>query len=275
MRMKTAFLALIVLLAATAAVEAKSFTLKKVRGTLDAPEDDSDAKGRFMLGIVLAGDDTRERLVVVAKKLDADTEYEVLLGDSLEKAVSFGELKVRKRGYGWLKVRKDDFPEDVDSLVDFSGANLYVVADEETVLEGEIPEFVDPVSDDDAGEGSFAFGFGEAALSVPDGSDDEARGRITVAAVNTPRGAREMVTILAARLERGETYDVYLVSDDADDEELGSFKTRKWLGFGVLVVDTGREGELPDHVGELAGRTVEVRNADGDTVLTGEFPSID
>ena len=132
MRMKTAFLALIVLLASAAAVEAKSFTLKKVRGTLKASEDCPDAKGRFMLGIVFSGDDTRERLVVVAKKLDADTEYEVLLGDSLEKAVSFGELKVRKRGFGWLKVRKDDFPEDVDSLVDFSGANLYVVADEET-----------------------------------------------------------------------------------------------------------------------------------------------
>jgi hypothetical protein len=272
---KAGLIAVLVLLSAAVAVEAKRFTLKKVRGTLEATDEESNARGKFLLGVVLAGDDSRERLVVVAKKLDEDTDYEVLLGEDVDGAVSFGDLRVNRRGYGFLRVKKADFPDDVDSLTDFSGQSVFVVTDDETVLSGDIPEFVDPGTDDEAGDGALAFGYGDGDLEVPADSDGDGAGRIVVAAISTPRGAREMVSVVVRGLSKREACDVYLVSDGADDEKLGSFTARGWFGLGILILDTGRGAELPDHVGELAGMTVEVRNEDGDTVLTGEFPSIE
>jgi len=272
--LKTVSLVLMAVALLVTAAQAKSFTFKKVKGSLEASDDESNAKGKFLLGIVLAGDDTKERLIVVGKGLDPDLDYEVYLGESVDDGVSFGELTVRGRGYGYLKIRKDDFPDDADSLMDFSGESIFVVTDGETVLEGEIPEFVDPDPDDEAGEGSLAFGFGETKLEVPDDVETDARARLFVASINTYRGAREMLTLMAVRLDDEETYGVYVVNDDADDDELGSLSPRTRWGIATLVLDTGRDDELPDHLGELGGKTIEVRNADGDVILTGEIPTL-
>lgn len=272
--LKSACFVLLAVCMLVAAVEAKSFTLKRVKGKLEATDDESNAKGRFLLGVVLAGNDAKERLIVVAKGLDPDLDYDVVLGENVVDGVSAGELTVRGRGYGLLKLGKADFPEGMDSLTDFSGESIFVVEDGETVLEGGIPDFVDPDPDDEAGEGSIAFGFGETQLDAPSGVDTDARARLFIASINSYRGAREMLTLLAARLDVDETYGVYLVNEGADDDELGSLSPRTRWGFATLVLDTGRNDELPDHLGELGGKTVEVRNSDGDVILTGEIPSL-
>ena len=46
------------------------------------------------------------------------------------------------------------------------------------------------------------------------------------------------------------------------------------MGLAYLLLDTGRDDELPDSLADLAGQTVEVRDEDGDVVLKGTFPEL-
>lgn len=270
-------LALLLVVAIPGVAVAKGVTVQKVRGDL-AAADESEAAGKFVLTAVTSGDRGFERLDVVAKGLDPDAEYEVLLGESLDDAVSFGEMKVRgKRGYGRLRFhsRRDDYPEGVDALADLSGGAIFVRSGDETVLEGEIPDFVSPGTGDEAGEGSFAAGFGAAKLTPTEDGDSHAGAFLEALALVGPGGAREFVGIQAWMLDPDQDYGVFLVGEDgADDDELGTLDPRGRFGVAFLKLDTGRDDELPAHLAALGGRTVEVRDEAGGAVLTGTFPEL-
>jgi hypothetical protein len=270
-------LALAALLFAAAPAEAKGGRLLKVRGKLTAPEEESDAKGKFMLAVASSGDRVRERMILAARGLDADLEHEVLIGDDLDGAASFGELTVRGRGHAVFRFRsgRDDYPDGIDALADLGGQTIFVVADDEVVLEGDIPEFVEPGAGEEPGEGSFAFGIGAAKLSPPEDDDDsDARGRLVAAALDTPRGAREWIHLVAVRLDSDKEYGVWLI-DGEDEDKLGTLRPRGRFGVAFLVLDTRSGHDLPDHLSELAGRTVEVRDSGDTVILEGEFPALE
>jgi hypothetical protein len=270
-----AFLAVAVLLLAPPVVEAKGLKAQKVKGDLTAAEEGSDLKGRFALVTLTSGDRGREKLFVIAKGLDRDSEYEVLLGEDVDGAVSFGEMKVRgRRGIGRFRFssRKHDYPDGVDSLLDFSGEKIFVVSGDETVLSGDIPGFAG-LTDDEVDEGAFAFGFGKEKLAPPEDVDSLARGLLLAAAVNTSQGSREWMGVIVFLLDRGEEYDVVLVGEDgADDVELGTVEPRGFFGFAKLTLEGD---DLPDHPANLEGRTLEVRDSDGEVALTGTVPALE
>ena len=72
------------------------------------------------------------------------------------------------------------------------------------------------------------------------------------------------------------TYTVVLTGDTEDT--LGTFTVRTFWGFsfGGLALSTRHGDEIPGGmVSALAGRGVEIRDADGNVVLSGTMPSFD
>jgi hypothetical protein len=270
-RALTTLLALLALLAMTTVADARGFTFQKVRGGLEAEDAESKAKGRFALLAVTSAEKKGEKLLVVARGLDKDTDYDVVLEDADGNAYTFGEMRVFRRGHGLFRFssKRHDLPEGVDGLADFSGGSLSVASGETTVLSGDIPAFVDPGTSDEPGEGSLAFGVGAERLEKAEGTDLDAAAKLYAVAVNTWKGARERLSLYAIGLDRDEEYGVYV-----GDEKIGTL--RPWSRFGIarLVLDTGRGHDLPDHLSSLAGKAVEVRDPAGDAVLTGEFPAL-
>jgi hypothetical protein len=266
------------LLVAPFLADAAGLSVRSVRGDLTAVDEDSDAKGRFTLLTLASGRRGSEKLFIEVKGLDKDTEYEVLLGEDVDDAASFGEITIRgRRGAGRFRFssRRDDYPDGVDGLDDFSGDSIFVVAGDETVLEGDIPAFAG-LDDEEVDEGALAFGFGKEKLSPPEDDDSRARGWLLTAAVNSSRGSREWLSVTVIFLDKDEEYDVVLLGEDGgDDETLGTIDPRSRLGLGALILDTARDDELPDHPSDLAGRGIEVRDSDGNVVLEGEFPALE
>jgi hypothetical protein len=275
--MKKALL-LVTALAALAAVgsraEAVGITVKQVRGELTAA-DDSSATGRFALTAITSGDRGAEKLLVFASGLDAPVACEVVLGEDVQTGTPFGELVFRgSRGAGIFRFSslRDEYPDDETRLSDFSGGKIFVVADGSAVLEGVIPEFVDP-DGDDAAEDSFAVGAGLGALTPPEEFAVDAVGMVSALAVNVYGRARERLAIRTIGLDRGAEYGVYLTGDE--ETLLGSFAPRGFLGVGSLVLDTGKGDTLPAHLGGLVGVGIEVRDEEGTVVLAGSVPKLE
>ncbi|MCU0726794.1 MAG: hypothetical protein MUE73_13570 [Planctomycetes bacterium] len=267
-------LSLAVVAALVCPVEAAGLTIQRVRGELASTEDGSSATGRFALTVVTSGDRGAGKLLVFAGGLDAGNVCEVVLGEDVDTGTPFGELEFRgSRGFATFRFSslRDSWPEGVTSLADFSGQKLFVVSDGSPVLEGAIPDFVDP-DGGDAEEGTFAVGAGLGALTPPADSGIDAVGAVSALAVNLFERARERLAFRVIGLDRGAEYAVWLTGDE--ETELGSFTARGFLGLGSLVLDTGRGDTLPGHLGGLAGAGLEVRDADGSVVLAGSIPRL-
>jgi hypothetical protein len=266
-------LTVLVLCAMIGTATAGSASLVKVSGEFVA-DGDSQATAKFKILTGELADRKHERLHVRARGLEADTEYDVLLGATLDDAVSFGVLSVRRGGRATLRWRskKDGYPDGVETLTAFGGESIYIVADDTVVLTADIPEFPDLESD--VSEGAAAVGFGWGALACPDDSNCRATANISVAAANTHGGLHEGIMVLAMRLERNCKYEV--VAIDADDSEtpLGTMKARSRLGFGYLSIGGRNDSELPEKLANLAGQRVQIRDQDGNVVLEGICPSL-
>ncbi len=272
--MRTA-LAVFLVLALLAPAADAGITVKKVHGDLEA-QDGSEAVGRFALLTVTSGGSGLSKLVVFAEGLDPETVYQVHLGDE-SGWVWFGDLVFRgSKGYAAYKFNslRDEYPEGVTSLAEFSGRSMLVALEDGTpVLSGAIPAFVAPGTGEDPAEDSIAVGAGVEKLSPPEGADTFARGLVTALAVNVVDGVRERLGVAFFGLETGEEYSVYLAGDEP--VLLGTVTPRGFFGIGRLVLDTGRGDTLPDHLGALSGRGLEIRDSGDEVVLSGVVPSLE
>lgn len=278
--------AALALLALSTAAATAAVVQQRVRGRLTASEERSDAGGTFKIDLRTRGEIvTKERFQVEAWGLDATADdegnrpaYDVVLVDADEETeADFGALRLRRNGRALFKFRstRSDFPGDVTSFKEFAGGTIEIRAGDTVVLSGDIPEFI---GIDDANEPGTRAGARTKARRRLDATDEESRakGTIRVRAWNRPRHQGERIVLTAKRLERGAgPYTVVLVDGDTEIE-LGSFRARTRLGFGLLILDT-RDGDTiggDASVFDLGGYDVEVRDAEGRVVLDGTFPSL-
>ena len=135
-----------------------------------------------------------------------------------------------------------------------------------------------------SGSLALAAGARKGYLTRPnEGPDPDARG--FVKAKGSPGADRLMVKI--AKVDRGDTFDLYIQTDEGSDsfEWFGEIEIAgrpsdgsRGGGAGKWMANTRRGDSLPldaDSVADLAGLTVEVRDGDGRTVLTGAVPDVE
>lgn len=278
---KTTVLAASLLLLVPVAADATT-TKQKVRGKLEATADDSEAKGKFWLFAKTRNDRFRETLTVLAKGLDATEdengdrpEYNVWLvnadGD-FEADFGIGKLNARGKFRFRFSSGNTNYPDDVDELRDFGGGTIEVRDGDDVVLDGEIPEFVDIDDDNEEGSGSGARAKDKEKLTAVD-EDSKARGAVRARAQNKPKGQREQIVVTVKRLDKG-TYTVVVIPEEGDEVELGDIRTFTRLGVGILFLDSRRDDIPGDGVLSMGGDDVEVRDEDGNAVLTGSFPEL-
>ncbi len=281
---KQAVLGVIVLVAGSVAVA--QVTQSAVRGKLRPTDDESRAKGKFVLVSKDKRGNVQETIAVGAIHLDATRDdegnrpvYDLWLVDVDENEADFGDLRLNRAGSARFKwsSRRDDYPDGVDALTDFSEGTIQVRdADSNVVLDASIPEFLGLTDDNESGSHAAARAKAKSRLR----SDDDtsvAAGAIETRYVNRPSGVRELYTVRLVGLGAdGGPYAVVAI-DGSTEIDLGDVETAGRAGKGRLHVDTNDEDTIPDDgsVLDLSGLDVEVRDNDDNVVLTGSFPTIE
>lgn len=263
--------------AAVPLVAVAGVTRHAVRGNLAPVAQDGAERGRFRL---LVGERSNgasfERIEAATRSLDASTEYHLFLVKSGgTDAADFGAVRVGPRGFGGFRfdTRFASLPSNVTTISDYGGGTIEIRAGDTAVLTGDVPAFID--IGDGGGPGAAAFGRDREALRPVDESF-AGRGVILARRQDLPRGVREELTVKCARMSNGATYTVVAIASDTSETELGTFTTSDPLGIGGLRLRTARGDTIPGgSVLDLAGRSVEVRDAGGVAVLTGSFPTIE
>ena len=134
----------------------------------------------------------------------------------------------------------------------------------------------DPPGDDGGGGGGGDGSWVRArSLLMRDAAspDGDARGHVEVRA----RGDRQRFQVEAELLDPGLSVE-FLVEDGAAAMVSAGFFTANAAGQAEAELDTGDGGALPAGaatVAELAGRRVDVRDAEGALLLSGTVPSLD
>jgi hypothetical protein len=120
---------------------------------------------------------------------------------------------------------------------------------------------------------AFAGGNLKEQLTRPDGGpDSDIKGFIKV----KPAAGAELFQVKIRKADRKAAYGLFIqdAADSADYEKFGVILTKK-SGTGKWKVNGKKGDEFPffgDRVADLAGRRVEVRDADGDVVLFAIVP---
>lgn len=258
-------------------------TLHSVRGKLAAADTSGSGPGGiFHLTDVTTNGTSFQRFAILLRGLPAadtaDPVFEVVLDNGTQTA-DLGPLHLfGSSTRGWLRfdTRKDALPEGVASLDAFSGGTVRVTLGGVDVATGAVPSFVQPDGPDQGGTKppqAFALGAGSTVLGDPHGGAPAAK--VTGYAVNSFLGLSQGITISAVNLPSGATYTVVLTGETSDT--LGTFSIHSFFGlkFGGLALSTKRGDAIPGgSVGALAGRGIEIRDADGNVVLSGAFPGL-
>lgn len=232
--------------------------LSHERSNLGAPEG-SEARGEVRLEsdeLRIRGDtlpDGEQDLVVLV-----ETEEDVFEPAFETTTKDDGSFEIRVRSAGDLPLGFTDFG-------DLAGRGLKVVsvADESVVLSGRFPAVVD---DEEKGVGT-------SLLLPPDASPTpDASGRIRAKA----RDGRHTLEVRVRDLLEEQTFTVCATNEAGDSETIGAITTNEG-GNGTLKLDTSKDDALPfgaGSVAEIAGVTVDVKNADGEVVLSGAIPNV-
>lgn len=258
-------------------------TVHSVRGKVAAADTASPGpSGIFHLTDVTTNGASYQRFAILLRGLPAgevaEPVFEVFLDNGTQTA-GLGPLHLFSSGTrGWLRFdsRKDAVPEGVTSLDAFSGGTVRITMDGQDVATGSIASFVQPQGPDQGGTKppqAIALGAGSTVLGDPHGGAPAAR--VTGYAVNSFFGLSQGISISAVNLAAGANYSVVLTGETSDT--LGTFSMRSFFGlkFGGLVLSTKRGDAIPGgSVGALAGRGIEIRDADGSVVLSGAFPGL-
>jgi len=274
---------LAVLALAGAPAVARTVTTQAVRGRLVAVDEESDAAGKFRIVVHSRAAGSREALEMDAWGLDAARDdagdlpsYRAFLvtADGGTEA-DFGELSLAPSGRARFRFASPrmDFPEGVETLVDFAGGTVEVRRDGAAVLSGDIPEFVGV--DDGSGEGSGATAraAGEARL-IPTRDGGRAHGLLQALYVNRPRVQFEGIRVECLGLgSAGDEFTVICIDESRNETEVGSMTSRSRFGVALLELSTRAGDTMPgDGVLALGGQRVEVRDARGTAWLVGRFP---
>jgi hypothetical protein len=260
---------------------AGSGTSQVVRGRLVAADDAGEAWGKFALVVQTRGDRSREALAVDAWKLDApsgeDAYHVFLVSPDGNTEADFGEARLNSRGRLLLRFRsgREDYPENGDPLADFAGGTVEVRLGADVVLGGEIPELLGITDDNGTGSGAAARAWAQVRMKhTSDGKD--AKGVLWCLYANEPRGTVEALGVDALGLgEKGQEFTVVAVDAEGGETELGTMTARTRFAVAVLTISTARGDAIPGGgVLDLAGRTVEVRDAEGTVHLTATFPDL-
>lgn len=257
-------------------------TQSTVRGRI-ADVGEGRINGAFKLTIKDRTNSSREALIVKVKRLDVgDSDelptYDVWLIDedgALE--ADFGDLRLNSRGRGRLRWKSGDgFPDDVDSLRDFSGGTIEIRDDAgDAVADGNIRDFLGLEDDNEPGSHARTRGRDKENLTAAD-EDSDAKGRMKIRYVNAPGGVRQSILLKVVGLAPGDgPYTAVAIDDEDTETEIGEFDTFTRAGVGGLRIHSADGDDIPgDNVNDLAGQDVEVRAEDGTVVLTGTFPEI-
>lgn len=268
---------------ALGAVTAEAAKIRsRVRGRLTTDTQGVRTKARFKIQSIQRGATLKEKIFVDVHKLDVakDEEgnrptYDVILLDSDDNEFDFGELRLLRGGNGKFRwsSRRDDYPTGLDDLTELGGGTFEIraAADDSVVVSGDIPEF--PGLDGDNTDGARVRGVDRTRLT-PDDDTSVALGVMRAMLANRPGGDFERITVdIRGLANAGGPYTVVVI-DGETEIELGEVTTRGRSGAGQLQLDSDSDDYPDDGVLDLAGLDVEVRDDDGDVVLSGEFPTI-
>jgi hypothetical protein len=268
-----------------APAEARVVTTQVVKGRLLPPDDTSEAHGTFRMMVQARGEAQREFFYIDAWGLDTTRDgdgnlpsyHAFLINADASTTADFGELYLGPRGRAKLRFHsaRESFPSGVATLKDFAGGTVEVRLDATVVLSGDVPDFLG--IDDENGPGSHAAAraLGVVRLHATD-DGGRAKGVLTALYVNRPRVQVEALSVECLRLGKaGDAFTVVAVDGTGGETTLGTLTSRTRFGVGILRLSS-RQGDLIPGGGvlALAGRTVEVRDADGVARLTGTFPDL-
>lgn len=266
-----------------AAFSEAGFVRQTVHGKLAAPSSDVKTKGLFRLtsrthdrGAVVDKVEVSCRKLDVTKVDDALPEYHVWLTTSdAGTSADFGALTLHENGRGAFRFnsRNADFPDGVDDVAMFGGGTIEVRNGDTAVLSGSVPEFTTPGGD--SGKGTVGVRRDSTRLKPPAGG--RARAAIDARHANTPRGTNEQIKIQIVGLRRsGAPYTVVAIAGDATETTLAELTPHGHFGQDREVIDTRDGDEIPGGggVAGLSEQSVEVRDKDGNVVLSGVFPTI-
>jgi hypothetical protein len=250
--------------------------LNAVHGKLDPVTQGGAERGRFRL---VVGDRSNgshiEKVEVDARHLDTTLEYHVFLVKSGgTDAADFGAMRLTPSGHGGLRftTRLTSLPSGVTTVSDYAGGTVEVRDGANAVLTGTVPSFVDLTGG--GSHGAASFGHDASRLTAVDPSF-HGRGQMMARRQNLPGGVREEFRLTCARMDAGATYTAVIIAADTTETTLGTFTTSSPLGLGGFRLATAHGDTIPGgSVLDLAGETVEVRDAGNAAVLRGTFPSI-
>jgi hypothetical protein len=179
----------------------------------------------------------------------------------------FGVLRVNRHGNGGLifDTRHTSLPAGVVTIADYGDGTIEVRdSTNAAVLTGAIPPFAT----------ARTFGHATQRLLGVDPSV-QGHGEITVRRQNVLSGVQEEMSVACTRMTRGAAYTVVAIALDSTETPLGRFTALGRGGVGGFRLSTGNGDTIPGgSVLNLAGETVEVRDATHAAVLTGTFPTI-
>jgi hypothetical protein len=248
-----------------------------VHGKLEPVAQDGAERGRFRLVVATRSNGSHvEKLEADARHLDPTLEYHVfLVKTGGTDPADFGAMTVNAGGHGKLRftTRLTSLPSGVTSIADYAGGTVEVRQGDTAVLSDTVPTFIGLT--DGGTPGAAAFGHDASRLRAVDTSF-HGRGQILARRQNLPGGVREELRLTVGRMDNGATYTAYALFTDGSDVQLGTFTTSDPLGRGGFRLATAHGDTIPGpgSILDLAGLTVEVRDANGVAVLTGTFPTI-
>lgn len=277
-------LAVVASLAITALVEA-GFVRQAVNGRLPAVDTESRAKGTFHIGSVAADNgNARERILVEAKHLDATADsggnlpdYHLVLTTQAGAETDFGSLRLSARGRGRYEFnsRNDTYPEGVTTVTSFGAGSIEVRLDGTAVLSALVPTFRRP--GDTNGGGSGAIGVRrDTNRLTPVTTPSRLRCFVEARYASTPRGTNEQIKVQVEGLDRAAApYALVVIDGSSNETQLFELSPHGRFRQDRGVIDT-REGDtIPGgSVTDLSDLSVELRDKDGNAVMTGTFPTI-
>ena len=257
-------------------VAGAGLTLRTVHGRMESVSDAGRGQGGFWM---VVGDRTggghAERIVAGASHLEPSTEYRVvLLKPNGAGEADFGALRTGMWGAGAFRfdTRFSSLPDGVDTITDYGGGTIELRDGASAVLTGDIPDFVALGSG--GGPSAAAIGYDRSTLHAV-GQSSTGKGKMFARRVDLSIGGFEELRVFCWRLSPATTYTVVATGGGSGDTEIGTFTTLGFVGFGGFRLATARGDTIPGGgVLDLAGRDVEVRDADGTVVLAGTFPTI-
>jgi hypothetical protein len=282
-RLAVGVLAAIAVMGAATAVRATTFHYH-AHGRMSTAEP-SRTKGVFRLSSQrdTEKDRVKEALFAEAKKLDTTKDdqgnppdYHLWLVKQDGAESDFGYMFLNRGGNGRFRFdsKRDLFPEGVTTLTAFGGGKIQVRTGDTVVLEGTVPAFAGP--GDEPSPGADTRIFGKSRLT-PTAEDSRARGEIQALFHSNSRRAHEAVTVRCQGLSGDlSPYSVVAIAADTTVTELFTgLLTRNRRGDIRATLDTLHGHTIPGGgILGLSEQTIEVRDKDGNAVLTGAFPDV-